>query len=721
MEKSNSEAEKTESEQTSSEDSGGGGQNGIHHQQTTESFEQEAEFVRADTSEAHSPLVQESAEAEGPRNAAPSPRSVRRRRAQKHAQAAAVRKAPATKNNQRGALRAFQKFWRGDPYNLEGQQEVNEKNVRTFFDEIEEERSPTIDKYVKGLQLTMRQIWAAAGKTGPEPNIRRYDEVKHRRAAAKKATAALRRKHGYDKQRDKPDRISRQDITRVVDLMTKYLCLTKEKLAEHKMTRGTLINMRADVLECIHLEEEIGPTPGYTLDIINDIGKTNENGNMEVTSVLQNKDAAMYTWKKSPGRKGEEAGYSYSTQRKYIQHFMKVLGIEHRLAESDARRPSPWCSQSRDLGVTRPDVKKYARFTTNRSDHFSRSYAQDSPMTLQFGMAGFRKEAVERNFTDGYRLARLIPTIPQELLKKFCPWVEKEYREIKQRNASATLDGDKRVTSENFFQFLACGKEVFLSSLAAMEPVYPNLCLFEDMSLFENRAWVEYKRAVQEADASPDRCLPPRQDNQSLLMTELRKHSDQLGELFRVFRDFAARREGAGVSDGSPPSPHGPPPPPRPVQRARGSAADERQPETGRAVCERGLVSTGDRFGGLTRVMSRPGDEQPGGFRAAERPGEGTSGKEPDLGSGEKGPGGRGENRLVERMGTKHRAERRECVLIRGGVQKPQMGLKVPKKWGYVLGEEAQPKATAEARRSMKKVNRSLVSRTSIRGRHAAL
>ena len=26
----------------------------------------------------------------------------------------------------------------------------------------------------------------------------------------------------------------------------------------------------------IHLEEEIGPTPGYTLDIINDTGKTNE-------------------------------------------------------------------------------------------------------------------------------------------------------------------------------------------------------------------------------------------------------------------------------------------------------------------------------------------------------------------------------------------------------------------------------------------------------------
>lgn len=83
-----------------------------------------------------------------------------------------------------------------------------------------------------------------------------------------------------------------------------------------------------------------------------------------------------------------------------------------------------------------------------------------------------------------------------------------------QRNATATLDGDKRVTSENFFQFLACGKEVFLSSLAAIEPVYPDLCLFKDMSVFEAPEWAAYKRAVQEADANPDRCLPPKQDNQ---------------------------------------------------------------------------------------------------------------------------------------------------------------------------------------------------------------
>lgn len=70
------------------------------------------------------------------------------------------------------------------------------------------------------------------------------------------------------------------------------------------------------------------------------------------------------------------------------------------------------------------------------------------------------------------------------------------------------------MTAENFFQFLACGKEVFLSSLAAMEPKYSNLCLFEDLSVFKTPEWAEYKRAVQEADASPDRCLPPKQDNQ---------------------------------------------------------------------------------------------------------------------------------------------------------------------------------------------------------------
>lgn len=114
-EKSDSEAGNTESEQTNNEDSGGGSQNGSGHEQTMEeSFEQEPESVRVDPSkaEAHSPPVRESAEGsertEVPQNSAPSPRSVRRRRAQKHARAAAVRKAPATKNNQRGALRAFE-------------------------------------------------------------------------------------------------------------------------------------------------------------------------------------------------------------------------------------------------------------------------------------------------------------------------------------------------------------------------------------------------------------------------------------------------------------------------------------------------------------------------------------------------------------------------------------------------------------------------------------
>ena len=48
--------------------------------------------------------------------------------------------------------------------------------------------------------------------------------------------------------------------------------------------------------------------------------------------------ACRYTWKKSPGRKGEEAGYSYSTQRKYIQHFMKELGIDSRKATHVGRR-----------------------------------------------------------------------------------------------------------------------------------------------------------------------------------------------------------------------------------------------------------------------------------------------------------------------------------------------------------------------------------------------
>jgi hypothetical protein len=56
------------------------------------------------------------------------------------------------------------------------------------------QRAPTIDKYVKGLQFGMRQIWEAGGKIGPEPNIRRYDKVKHRRAVAKQATADLRRR-----------------------------------------------------------------------------------------------------------------------------------------------------------------------------------------------------------------------------------------------------------------------------------------------------------------------------------------------------------------------------------------------------------------------------------------------------------------------------------------------------------------------------------------------
>jgi hypothetical protein len=52
------------------------------------------------------------------------------------------------------------------------------------------------------------------------------------------------RRPGYDKQRDKPERISRREITQLVDLMTKYLCLDREELAEHRMTRSTLMDMR---------------------------------------------------------------------------------------------------------------------------------------------------------------------------------------------------------------------------------------------------------------------------------------------------------------------------------------------------------------------------------------------------------------------------------------------------------------------------------------------
>lgn len=109
---SDSSGEKTESEQTRRRDGGGEGQSGRRQEQPAESFEEEAEFVRVSTSETQSPEVQESAEGsrrtEEPRTAALSPRTVRRQRSAKHAHAAALRKAPATKNNQKGAMRAFQ-------------------------------------------------------------------------------------------------------------------------------------------------------------------------------------------------------------------------------------------------------------------------------------------------------------------------------------------------------------------------------------------------------------------------------------------------------------------------------------------------------------------------------------------------------------------------------------------------------------------------------------
>lgn len=83
-----------------------------------------------------------------------------------------------------------------------------------------------------------------------------------------------------------------------------------------------------------------------------------------------------------------------------------------------------------------------------------------------------------------------------------------------QQNDAATYEGDKLVTSENFFEFLVLGKEILLSSLATMEAKYPDLCVFKEMDVFKRPEWMGHKRAVQAAEADPDACLPPRQDTQ---------------------------------------------------------------------------------------------------------------------------------------------------------------------------------------------------------------
>jgi hypothetical protein len=85
---------------------------------------------------------------------------------------------------------------------------------------------------------------------------------------------------------------------------------------------------------------------------------------------------------------------------------------------------------------------------------------------------------------------------------------------LQQQNDAAVYEGDKLVTSENFFEFLVLGKEIFLSSLASMEAEYPDLCVFKEMDVFKRPEWIEYKRAVQAAESDPTGCLPPRQDTQ---------------------------------------------------------------------------------------------------------------------------------------------------------------------------------------------------------------
>lgn len=58
-----------------------------------------------------------------------------------------------------------------------------------------------------------------------------------------------------------------------------------------------------------------------------------------------------------------------------------------------------------------------------------------------------------------------------------------------QANKRATLAGNKLVTSENFFEFLCCGKYVFMSNLASMAARYPQLCVFKEMKLFQSGEW----------------------------------------------------------------------------------------------------------------------------------------------------------------------------------------------------------------------------------------
>lgn len=105
---SGSDSEEATSEETRQD---GRAENMETPEQTVESIEQEAEFRRDSMSGGRSPELSQAGRAQSSR--APrrsgvevSPGSVRRRRVKKHVHIA-VRKAPATKDNQKGALRAF--------------------------------------------------------------------------------------------------------------------------------------------------------------------------------------------------------------------------------------------------------------------------------------------------------------------------------------------------------------------------------------------------------------------------------------------------------------------------------------------------------------------------------------------------------------------------------------------------------------------------------------
>ncbi|GAQ91588.1 hypothetical protein KFL_008130020 [Klebsormidium nitens] len=328
------------------------------------------------------------------------------------------------------------------------------------------------------------------------------------------------------------------------------------------------------------IEPMVGPSTGYTHDLISDNAKHNDNGRIEVHSTLRHRSPLFdprfarlchlfYLWERtrkkqlkvgdkswqrevvSPGAKGPTKGRCAATQARYIRVLQKKLSIRSRKVTHFGRKQGiKWLVKS---GIPLVDVPKAAKFAQHvLNKHFNMSYADDTPLSVQLAMAGFPEELsggeLPRRVSDPAH-AEVDKEGVKELLDDMLPWIDKQYEKAKKRNETARYKADRDVTEEGVLHYLHVGKLLFLQDAACIQDQFIDLPIFQ-MKVFSSPHWDPYKKAILAAEAEPDSVLPPRKDVPSRILEVVGRLSAETASMKEAMHgvqsDMALLRRGTG-------------------------------------------------------------------------------------------------------------------------------------------------------------------------------